>query len=239
MNFIIKRGMYPITPGYEAIYAYKHRNDTNNLCNINSACYSRKILEISLYSDHPEYLLRDQRKLTLLKPFSLEITRKIMKLINNRYVLLYIRRVIKYIPYLWLRNVNVSKIIKSFYTKLIRYIPEDLLTDNVLKSFIRNAGLNVFNRIPRHMKTIRMATIFISMNGRDISWIPRKLITMEIFIEAIRSSCWALNHIPNRMKTYEVIEIALNQWSRSALQFIPEHLRTDEINKLIEEKCNR
>lgn len=188
---------------------------------------------------NPARLLRMQRKLTLTKPFNIEIPRKILRMIHRSdYIRYYISEVLKYIPYMWLTPEIVKNITSG---KLIRYIPEDLLTEDVLISYIDShygCYASYPGYIPRHLRIGEVAMKLVSKSGDFITYIPREERTMKLIMRAVDSDGDAIKYIPNHMKTREVIEAALIKHGMCALKYVPEYMRTREIEELAVKICS-
>ena len=140
------------------------------------------------------------------------------------------------------------------------YVPISLRTEELIRLAICNNG-NALSLIPAPLRTEELCDLAVSQSGRAIEAVPIHLRSEELYRLAVQSE-GALEKIPIKFrteelckvavksdscslkycpkKTYELCKIAVQQGNGamvgSSFQFIPIHLRSEEIYKIALQK---
>jgi hypothetical protein len=120
------------------------------------------------------------------------------------------------------------------YPRLLYDIPEEYITSQRLFSIIERYPRSILE-IPSRFITHELWDYTLTQDIDLYRYIPTRFITPELALKIIPRRGSFIKHIPSYMITYEMCYAAVKKHQRRDIyEYIPEDLRTDEINALIE-----
>ncbi|MDR2583586.1 MAG: DUF4116 domain-containing protein [Fibromonadaceae bacterium] len=122
------------------------------------------------------------------------------------------------------------------YGIMLKYVPEELKTEEVCLEAVRNSkgynsvGItdNAIVFVPEALRTAQLCFEAVKNNGEALEYVPEKLRTAELCLEAVMNNGKALKYVPEEFKTAKLYLEAVKSNGR-ALEDVPEKLRTAEL----------
>ena len=87
----------------------------------------------------------------------------------------------------------------------LKYVPNNYKTNDLIKLMKHFNGVIKF--IPYKLKTYEMCLDAVERNEHDLQYVPRKFKTKELCINAVKYSKYALRYVPKKILTKEYFEI--------------------------------
>jgi hypothetical protein len=98
---------------------------------------------------------------------------------------------------------------------------------------------DAFEYVPEKLKTSIVCLEAVRRNGLAINYVPGKIKTQELYFEAVKQNAKALFYVPNELRTIEfwLKAIKMNGW---VLKYIPHTLKTLEMCiEAVKDVCRR
>ena len=127
----------------------------------------------------------------------------------------------------WPRFVPVISFVLRQNSEALRYVPEDLCTEEICEIAVAQEGV-ALEYMPRYLRTDEICRIAVAQVGCALAYVPRKLRTEEMCRIAVGQNGRALEYVSEKLRTEEMCRLAVAQCGR-ALRDVPEDLRTEEI----------
>ena len=102
---------------------------------------------------------------------------------------------------------------------LLRYIPEDKITDKICKIAIQQ-NVYALRYVPIDKITDKICKMAVQQNGTIIEYILYNKITDEICKISVQQTGYALEYIPDDKQTDEICRISVEQ-NKGALNYVP------------------
>jgi hypothetical protein len=113
----------------------------------------------------------------------------------------------------------------------ISYVPERFYYTKVSNAYFSNYTKNTFDP-PTKIESKQFYDDLIAWNGRNIRFVPKKYITNELLLAAVKQDGTAIEFIDERL-TEEMCIIALKQHCTAVMCLIPERLYTEKVVSLM------
>lgn len=115
-------------------------------------------------------------------------------------------------------NESIIVVVAHINIGLIKFIPEDLITEEVAGELIKHyRGLRY---VPKYMITPELVSLAVSCSVFNIIHAPRAFITPELAIKAVSQSSWLIHHIPRRLMTANIAKTLVSR-DANAIKDIP------------------
>jgi len=129
-----------------------------------------------------------------------------------------------------LTTPEICKAVVQLDGSELKYVPENLKTQELCKLAVQNSGVAI-RYIPKEFITDEICRIAIQNNyfrGDNENEFPRKLLTPDLCLFAVKTDPINIACIPDELKTKELCMIAIQNKGK-LLEYVPENLKTEEI----------
>ena len=121
-----------------------------------------------------------------------------------------------------LKTQEICKLAVQNDGTAIRYIPKNLITEEICHIAVKNGYFrgDKENEFPRRLLTVDFCLFAVKTNPVNIIYIPDDLKTKEICMIAVQNDGKLLEYVPENLKTKEICQIAVANDVRAKEYFI-------------------